>query len=124
MTLDDRSACSGSRRTKVVCLLPVRNGADELPRWFDSVARFADSVVALDDGSTDGTAGVLRANPLVEVLLENPRRESYAGWDDSLNRNRLLAAAGALEPDWIISVDADQLLPREDGDALRRFVDE
>jgi Glycosyl transferase family 2 len=124
MTLDERSARSGRRRPKVVCLLPVRNAADELPRWFDSVARFADSVVALDDGSTDRTAELLRSNPLVVVLLENPRRETYAGWDDSQNRNRLLAAAGPLEPDWIISIDADELVPREDGDALRRFVEE
>lgn len=107
----------------VVCLLPVRNAAAGLPAWFDSVARFADAVIALDDGSTDGTGDVLRANPLVDTVLGNLRREDHTGWDDSLNRNRLLQAAVALHPDWIISIDADELVPREDGEALRRFIE-
>ena len=108
----------------VVCLLPVRNAAADLPGWFESVARFADRVVALDDGSTDDTGDVLRAHPLVDTVLTNPRRDDHTGWDDSLNRNRLLEAAGALHPDWIISLDSDQLVPREDGEALRRFIEE
>jgi glycosyltransferase involved in cell wall biosynthesis len=107
----------------VVCLLPVRNAASDLPAWFDSVARFADVVVALDDGSTDDTGDVLRAHPLVDRVLTKPRREDHTGWDDSGNRNRLLQAAGASHPDWIISIDSDQLVPREDGEALRRFIE-
>jgi glycosyltransferase involved in cell wall biosynthesis len=101
----------------------VRNAAAELPAWFESVAHFADAVVALDDGSTDDTGAVLRAHPLVDTMLSNPRREDHTGWDDSLNRNRLLRAAAPLKPDWIISVDADQLVPHEDGVALRRFIE-
>src|SRR6188472_3141216 len=86
-------------RARVVCLLPVRNGGDDLPRWFASVERFADAVVALDDGSEDDTAALLDAHPLVQLVLRNPPRSGHAGWDDSANRNRLLAAAGALHPD-------------------------
>ena len=56
----------------------------------DALRRFADAVVALDDGSTDGTAALLAQDPLVRVLLRNPLRETYAGWDDAANRNRLL----------------------------------
>jgi glycosyltransferase involved in cell wall biosynthesis len=117
----------GSRRRRrpsprVVCLLAARNSQADLSGWFDSVSRVADSVVALDDGSTDGTGDALRSNPLVEVFLSNEPRSSYAGWDDAANRNRLLEAAAKLEPDWILSLDADELLPREEGDVLRRFV--
>jgi hypothetical protein len=76
-------------------LLPVRNGAEHLDGWLESVGRFADVVIALDDGSTDDTRARLDASPLVEMVLENSVRPSYAGWDDAGNRARLLAAAAA-----------------------------
>jgi glycosyltransferase involved in cell wall biosynthesis len=108
---------------RIVCLLPARNAAQDLPRWLDSVAVFCDAVVALDDGSTDATADVLASHPLVKVLLRNPRRTTYAGWDDSSNRRQLLSAAAELAPDWVVSVDADEIIPPEDGRALREFVE-
>ena len=80
---------------KLVCLLPVRNGEKDLPGYFESVARFADAVIALDDGSTDGTRALLDRHPLVATVLETPPRDSYAGWDDAMNRNRLLEAAAS-----------------------------
>jgi glycosyltransferase involved in cell wall biosynthesis len=110
-------------RTKLVCLLPARNCERDLTGWFESVERIADAVVALDDGSTDGTRELLAAHPLVREVLTNPRRDGYAGWDDAANRNRLLSAAGELEPDWILWLDADERIDAEDAAALREFVD-
>jgi glycosyltransferase involved in cell wall biosynthesis len=107
----------------VVCLLPARNCEADLPAYFASVRQFADAVVALDDGSTDGTAPALAAEPLVIRLLRNPPRESYGGWDDAGNRERLLEAAADLQPQWILSLDADERLDREDGAALRQFAE-
>jgi glycosyltransferase involved in cell wall biosynthesis len=110
-------------RGALVCLLPARNCADDLPGYLESVSRFADAVVALDDGSTDATRSVLAAHPLVKVLLSNPHRATYRGWDDSANRNRLLAAAADLNPGWILSLDADERIDAEDGAVLRDFVE-
>jgi hypothetical protein len=109
--------------TRLVCLLPARNAAGELPGFLESAGSFCDAVVALDDGSTDQTAEILGASPLVKTLLRNPKREDFRGWDDSLNRNRLLSAASELEPEWIISVDADERMDVSDARALRCFVD-
>lgn len=108
---------------KVICLLPVRNGAHDLPGYFASVARFADAVVALDDGSTDETRALLESHPLVASVLTNPVRPDYRGWNDSANRNRLLQAAEPLAPDWIISLDADERIDEGDGVALRAFLE-
>ena len=110
-------------RGPVVCLLPARNAETDLPGWFESVRGFADAVVALDDGSTDGTLAALRAEPLVQVLLGNAPRTTYAGWDDGANRNRLLAAAAPLSPQWIVSLDADERLDAHDARALRTFLE-
>lgn len=110
------------RSPRIVCALPVRNGARDLPGWLESVERFADAVVALDDGSTDDTAALLQAHPLVEVLIRNPRRSSYRGWNDASNRNRLLAASASARPDWIVMLDADERIDAADALALRDFV--
>lgn len=109
--------------TKVLCLVPVRNAAVDLPGFFESAARFADGVLALDDGSTDDSLAILQASPLVKQVLSNPRREDYRGWDDAGNRNQLLKAAAAFEPEWIISLDADERIDRSDALALREFLD-
>lgn len=108
---------------RLVCLLPVRNGEADLPGYLESVENYVDAVVALDDGSTDQTCAILKASPLVKILLENPRRADFEGWDDSANRNRLLEAAAALNPEWIISLDADERIPADDAVALREFLD-
>ena len=109
--------------SRVVCLLPVRDAAEDLPAYLASAARVCDAVVALDDGSTDETPDLLAASPLVEHLLTNPPRRGYHGWHDGANRNRLLAAAADLEPDWILSLDADERIDEGDARALRDFVD-
>jgi len=109
-------------RPLVACLLPVRNGAEHLDGWMASVVRFADVVVALDDGSTDDTSARLEASPLVARVLTNPVRPSYRGWDDAANRSRLLAAAGEVFPRWIMFLDIDERVPADDAATLRGFV--
>ena len=110
-------------RQKLVCLLPARDCEADLPGYFASVERFADAIVALDDGSGDRTRALLEAHPLVEVVLMNPARATYGGWDDGGNRNRLLAAAASLEPAWVLSLDADERLDASDAEALREFLE-
>jgi len=109
-------------RPLIVSLLPARNAVEDLHDHLESVGALCDAVVALDDGSTDETRALLEAHAIVRVVLSNPRREGYRGWDDSANRDRLLRAAGELDPDWIVSLDADERIPPDDAAALRDFV--
>jgi glycosyltransferase involved in cell wall biosynthesis len=108
---------------RVVCLIPARNAAEDLPACLDSAAQICDLALALDDGSTDHTRRVLDAHPLVRLVLANPVRVDYAAWDDAANRNRLLDAAAAFEPDWILSLDADERIAPDDAAALRAFLE-
>jgi len=107
---------------RIVALVPVRNGSDDLPSYLESIRHVADTVLAMDDGSTDDTYDLLRAAPQVELVLRNPRRPTYSGWDDHANRSRLLAASTAYEPGWIVWFDADELVDERDAIALRRFL--
>jgi hypothetical protein len=111
-----------SSDVRLICLLAARNCEHLLPGYFRSIERLADAVVALDDGSTDGTRAALGRQPLVQILLDRPSRRRGES-DESANRNALLAAAGELDPDWLISIDADERVPALDAAALRRFVE-
>jgi glycosyltransferase involved in cell wall biosynthesis len=107
---------------RVVCLVPARNAAADLPRLLEAAPLVCDAIVALDDGSTDGTGDLLAAHPLVVRLLTNPVRPDYRDWDDAGNRNRLLEAAAAFDPEWILSLDADERIDPGDAAALRAFL--
>lgn len=116
------TADAGSPTGPIAGLLPVRNGAADLPDWLEGAAHWCDVVLALDDGSTDATRDLLEDHPLVDVLLANPPRPTAAGWDDGENRRRLLAAADGVEPAWIVWLDADERLAPDDAHALRTFL--
>ena len=98
------------------------DGGRDLPRWLESVETFATSVIALDDGSTDGTAEILTEHPLVETVLRNPPRSTHEDWDDRINRQRLIEAASATSADWLLFLDADEAIDESDGVELRRFL--
>jgi glycosyltransferase involved in cell wall biosynthesis len=107
---------------RIACLLPARDAGPDIPGYLESVAGLGARVVALDDGSADDTAALLDASPAVDVLLRNPPREGYAGWDDGENRRRLLDAAVQVDPDWILFLDADERIDPDDALALRAFL--
>lgn len=108
---------------RLMCLLPVRNGAVFLPRYFDCVRTFCSGIIALDDGSTDNTGVLLKAEPMVKALLTNCPRPSYKGWNDSQNRQRLLDACADFSPEWVIWIDADEVIPASDIPLLMHFID-
>lgn len=108
---------------ELLVLLPVRNGAAHLQGFFDSVRGFADGVVALDDGSNDDTRRMLDAEPLVRKVMSNLVRDTWTGWDEPGDRQRLLDAAGELEPRFVLFLDVDERIDEADGAALRRFVE-
>lgn len=107
---------------EIACLIPVRNGARDLRLCLESVRPLDPVVLALDDGSTDDTREILASHDLVRRVLENPRRETYEGWDDARNRARLLEAAADFAPRWIFWIDADEVLPASDAIALSAFL--
>lgn len=106
----------------LACLLPARNASAELPGWLASVGRFADLVVALDDGSTDDTAAVLAQHPLVAALIRNPMRPTFEGWDDAANRQRLVDALEPFAPRWVLQLDTDERIDTADAAALKDFL--
>ncbi len=110
------------RDAHLTVLVPARNAEDLLEGWLTSVRCFADAVIALDDGSTDSTCSILKDDPLVTEVLQNPVRPTYHGWDDLENRQRLVDAALKAGTGWMLFLDADERIDADDGHALRRFL--
>lgn len=100
----------------------MRNGEEHLASWLADVGRFADSVIALDDGSTDRTREILEESALVRTVLTNPVRDSYLGWDDRQNRQRLVDAAVEAGAGWALFLDADERIDEADGVTFRSFL--
>ncbi len=82
-----------------------------LPGWFRNVPPQVDGVVALDDGSSDGSGDLARAQSSVLEVLHVPARSPH-DWDESRNRRLLVEAAERHGADWVIAVDAEERLER------------
>ncbi len=98
------------RRVRLVALLAFRDEAEYLPGYLRNVAPQVDGIVALDDGSTDGSADLLAGRPDVLELLRAP--PGRAEWDEVANYRALVEAAQRHGPGWAVSLDADERVER------------
>ena len=98
----------GSRKTRLLATTMIRDDARFLPGMLRNVAEQVDGIIALDDGSTDGSDRLLEECPHVLELLRNPPDRPY--YDEPGGHQRLVKAALAHGAEWIMSVDADERL--------------
>jgi hypothetical protein len=111
---------TGARRTRLIALLAVRNGMRHLPGFLRNVAPQVDGIVALDDGSSDGSGDLLTQHEAVLEVLRRPADRPT--WDEVGNHRALVAAALQHGAGWILCVDADERLEREFRTRAERVV--
>lgn len=105
---------------KLVAVYRVKNAAATIRESLDQTAAFADAIVVLDDGSSDETSSICREHPAVTTY-----ERQDLGFDERRDRNRLLELAADLAPDWVISIDADEIfeMSRERAQRLMHLED-
>lgn len=108
-----------SARPRLVAMVRVRNEYDHMVPLFDHLAGWVDAAVVLDDGSTDGTAEVCDAHPLVARVERNGNPTT----DEVRDKNRLLQIALEADAEWVIALDADERIEPGGGQLLRTLVD-
>ncbi|MCP3954984.1 MAG: tetratricopeptide repeat protein [Desulfobacterales bacterium] len=97
--------------TLAFCLI-VKDEERDLPRCLESIKPVADEIVVVDTGSQDRTRDVAR--------VFGARVFDFQ-WCDDFAAAKNYAAEQA-EADWIFSIDADEVLGRQDYEALRALI--
>ena len=100
-----------SRRVRLLALVAVRDEMEFLPDFVANVAPQVDGIIALDDGSRDGSAEFLEASSsVIDLLRVAPDRPV---WDELGNHRALVGAALHHGADWILCLDADERVERD-----------
>lgn len=93
--------------SRVGVAMVVLNESDLIERALSSVLSFADDIVVVDGGSTDGTQDIARR--LGARVIQ--RRHDFERFPDSdLSRERNVATR-ALRTPWVFMLDADEFVP-------------
>jgi glycosyltransferase involved in cell wall biosynthesis len=91
--------------------LITHNAAARLAQCLEALS-FADDIVVVDGGSTDGTASIAQAHRARVIVAPD-----WPGFGPQKNR-----AVAALSTDWILSVDADEVVSPELASSIRAAI--
>lgn len=97
---------------RVIALLSFHNEMEYLADYLSNVSAQVDGIVALDDGSTDGSGDFVAGHNAVLGLVRVAPSVPHI-WDESAYRRALIGAAAKHRPDWLIGLDADERLEIE-----------
>jgi len=104
----------------IVAHMMCRNEFDVIEETISEIFRWVDTLVVLDGGSDDGTWSFLRdlshdyksQSKRLAVYQEPDEEDRFT---DHGPRTRLLELSAQFNPDWIISVDADEIYHYDPG---------
>lgn len=95
---------------RIMALLPFRNEAHVLPSYLSTVVPLVEKIIAIDDGSTDNSANLMRKAG-ADVYSWNEERMKF-GWAELGIRQRLLELGREAGGTHFIVLDADETFTR------------
>ncbi|AWV35702.1 glycosyltransferase [Paenibacillus odorifer] len=110
---------SGNRLTAI---MQVRNEAGRyLEQVLEELSELVDDIVIVDDGSTDNTAQLCLSFAKVKKLVTLQSSLFNREWE---LRQTLWELAVSTNPDWLLSVDADEFYEESAKREMRRLIDQ
>jgi len=100
--LDKYFSCDSK---KLITVCRARNAAAYLPTFLSSASIYSDEIIVLLDRCTDDSNSICKQFPKVIEILYNS-----INFDEIRDRTRLLDAATKHNADWILSLDADEIM--------------
>ena len=94
----DKKVNKNADKIKISACYMVKNGAEDLRRSLESLAKYVDEIIVVDTGSTDGTVAV--AEEFGAKIFHEP-------WQNDFATPRNVALREAMG-DWIVFLDADE----------------
>jgi tetratricopeptide (TPR) repeat protein len=94
-----------------LCMI-VKNEEVLLPQCLNSVKDFVDETIVVDTGSTDKT---------VEIAEHHGAKVYHHPWENDFSKHRNQSISYA-QGDWILIMDADEILRKGDGPKIREVV--
>jgi glycosyltransferase involved in cell wall biosynthesis len=100
----------------------VKNEESVIARCIDSALRFADEIVIVDTGSTDGTKDIVAAYPSVKLFdSEHFNADThYSDFQFNVAKNEAIARTTG---DWVVWLDADDWIDEESAKRIRRLAE-
>lgn len=108
---------------KLTAMMQVRNeGHRYLRRVLDDLSEYVDELVILDDGSTDDTVAICKSYPKLVSL--GRATSSLYGINEAVLKRRLFQRTVATRPDWILAIDADEVLEDRAKTQIRAMINQ
>jgi hypothetical protein len=108
-------------RVRLFALLAVRDAMGHLPELLENIVPQVDGIVALDDGSRDGSGEFLQGRPEIAELMRNSPQRPH--WDEMANHRQLVGAALRQGAEWALCIDQDERLEREFRTRAERVIE-
>lgn len=103
-------------------MLQVHNEADRfLETVLESLSSFVDDIVIVDDASTDQTVRLCKKYPKARNIVELSSPLFNQEWK---LRKILWETALSTEPDWLLSVDADEIYETKAQKEIHRLINQ
>lgn len=91
---------------KLCAILRIKNQIDTIDECMSKLSEIVDSIIVLDNGSSDGTLEKYAQYPKISRVLQTE------GFDEGRDKIMLLESAKEIDPDWILWIDADEVFEK------------
>ena len=110
------------KKPMIIGLMTIRNESLIIDDSLDEMAKIADSIIVIDDDSTDNTLAHLFKHPKVTDIVLNKKWDSgeNRGYTEGLFKSIILNIGKQYKPKWFLLLDADERI--ENPKNVRKFM--